>query len=242
MRPPPRRDAGPAAPARRPIVSRKSPIRHPRLTGSQRPAAIVAVDPCQEAAMFGFLIESRRTRAGRGALGGGAASLLVHTALIAGAVYATLRATEPQRLERPVVPLTYPADPQPTVPPPPRVLVVVGPPIGPYVLRIPTAVPTAIPAPSTLPFDPGRFAGVDTGTARLWGRDSVPGRAPAPGAAAPGPPGGPGRPGRPAHLSVPTGRAPGRPWPDPGGAGRCRPRRPTRRARQSPCSPSCRPG
>jgi protein TonB len=130
--------------------------------------------------MLGSLIESGRVRASRGALGGGVVSLLVHSALITGAVYATLRATEPGRVGRIVVPLSYPTDPKPAAPPP-RAPVVDVPPVGSYVLRLASVIPTAIPAASTLPFDPTRFLGADTGIVRVWGSDTATGRKPVPG-------------------------------------------------------------
>jgi len=132
--------------------------------------------------MLGFLIESRRMRAYGGALGGGAVSMVVHAALITGAVYATLRATEAGDLERPVIPLTYPTDPKPASPPEPRAPAPGLLAIGPYVLQIPRAIPTEIPPPSRLPFDPLRFTGVDTGTTSLWGRDTATGGPRVPGA------------------------------------------------------------
>jgi protein TonB len=130
---------------------------------------------CQEAAMLGSLIESRRTRAYGGALGGGAVSMVVHAALITGAVYATLRAAEPRGVDRPVVPLPPLGDAKPPAPPKPRAPAPGLPAIGPYVLLVPAVVPSEIPPPSGVPFDPTLFTGVDTGTARPWGRDTVAG-------------------------------------------------------------------
>jgi protein TonB len=122
--------------------------------------------------MFGSLIESRRTRAYGGALGGGAVSAVVHSALITGAVYATIRASEPGRDARIIVPVSYREPPKPPAPAPP----VRGPGIpviGSYVLLAPVATPTEIPPPSSVPFDPMRFTGSDSAAEAPWGREPL---------------------------------------------------------------------
>jgi protein TonB len=132
------------------------------------------VDTYQEAAMLGSLIESKRTRAYRGALGGGAVSMLVHSALITGAVYATLHASGMPADARIIVPVEFHRPPRPPAQPPePRSPVLPVPPVGPYTLLVPTAIPMVIPPPSSLPFDPASFTGLDTGVARVWGRDTA---------------------------------------------------------------------
>lgn len=109
--------------------------------------------------MFDSLIESRHTTAARSAFGGGAVSLFVHSALIAGAVYATLHASEapaPPRIvanisltELPKVPASAETAPGLLVPL-----------LGPVRLAVSPVVPPVIPPPSTLPFDPTRYSGV----------------------------------------------------------------------------------
>lgn len=130
--------------------------------------------------MLESLLESRRTRAYSGALGGGAVSMVVHSALITGAVYATLHATEPRGGPRIIVPVAYQEPKPPERPPEPRSPVLATP-IGPFTLPVPTAVPTEIPPPSTVPFDPTRFTGREIGPATPWGRDTATGPVVAPG-------------------------------------------------------------
>jgi len=132
--------------------------------------------------MLESLLESRRTRAYGGALGGGAVSMVVHSAMITGAVYATLHATEPRGGPRIIVPVEYREPTPPERSPQPRSPGPSLPPIGSYVLPIPAAIPTEIPPPSSLPFDPTQFTGAAIGTARPWGRDTASGPVVAPGA------------------------------------------------------------
>ena len=132
--------------------------------------------------MLESLIESRRRRTYRGVLGGGAVSMVVHSALITGAVYATLHAAEPRGGTRIFVDLVYPEPKPPERPPEPSAVVAGPPPIGPWVLPSPTAIPTEIPPPSTVPFDPTRFTGSEIGPARPWGRDTAAGPVVGPGA------------------------------------------------------------
>jgi protein TonB len=105
--------------------------------------------------------------------------MVVHSALITGAVYATLHATEPRREVRLIVPVRFQEPPERPAPAPP-VRAPGIPDIRPYVLLAPAAVPTKIPPPSSLPFDPMRFAGIDSMAAAPWGREAVTGRPPTP--------------------------------------------------------------
>jgi len=108
--------------------------------------------------MLDSLIESRRATAFRSALGGGAVSFLVHSTLIAGAVYATLHASEappPLRIvadihltELPKAPTTAATNPGVLVPLP-----------GPLRLAVSPVIPPVIPPPSAAPFDPTRYSG-----------------------------------------------------------------------------------
>ena len=109
--------------------------------------------------MLDSLIESRRATAYRSALGGGAASFLIHSTLIAGAVYATLHASvalPPLRIvaeirltEMPRAPATAETN-----------LGVLVPLLGPVRLLVSAVIPPVIPPPSTVPFDPTRYSGV----------------------------------------------------------------------------------
>ena len=124
--------------------------------------------------MLGSLIESGRATRCRGALGGGSASLLLHSALITGAVYATLHAREIARAERFIVPIAFPTQKEP--PPPPRgVPQVVGVELrGFRMLRLPTSIPTAIPAPNpAATFDPRDWLGIGLENGTALGRDTI---------------------------------------------------------------------
>lgn len=108
--------------------------------------------------MLDSLIESRHATPYRSAVGGGAVSLLVHSTLIAGAVYATLHASEA------APPLRVVADIRLTEMPkaPPSAganLGVLLTPIAPIRLVVSAQIPVEIPPPSTVPFDPGRYTG-----------------------------------------------------------------------------------
>jgi protein TonB len=126
--------------------------------------------------MLESLIESRRASACTGALGGGTVSLLVHSALISGAVYATLHASEVARVDRPIVPIAYPHEKEPPPPPPPPG----APPIvnvdlrGFRILQLPTRIPTEIPAPDpTAKFDPREWTGIGLENGNPLGRDTT---------------------------------------------------------------------
>ena len=112
-------------------------------------------------------------------LGGGAASFLVHVALIAGAVIATLQppaAPGPAPVEVRVV---YAPPPGPEAPPTPAPSLagLAAPAIGALRLAIPTTVPTVIPPPARVPFDPSLIASDSASLERMT---------PGPAAAVPG--------------------------------------------------------
>ena len=112
--------------------------------------------------MFDQLVEcqSRGTRAG--ALRGGMASFVLHSALIGGAVAATMQTTARQADPHPEVGIVYLVPPDLAAPPPPPLpgTAFPGPTIGAPTLTISSIIPGAIPPPSTAPFDPGSFIGV----------------------------------------------------------------------------------
>jgi len=118
--------------------------------------------------MLDSLIESRHARDGRSAFGGGAASVLVHSTLVAVAVYSTLHAGLPREQLRVVGRIELPA-----VPGAPRrpAQNLVGLPLPPRPLRLAVSpvVPPVIPPPSSEPFDPGRFSGIDSDSGLLPG-------------------------------------------------------------------------
>ena len=127
--------------------------------------------------MLESLIESRRPTPYRTAFGGGAISLFVHSTLIAGAVYATLHASEAPPPLRIVANIRLTETPKapPASRPHPGLLVA---PIAPIRLVVSPQVPPVIPPPSTTPFDPTRFTGVGSDSAVVLGRDSAFGRVP----------------------------------------------------------------
>ncbi len=129
--------------------------------------------------MFDALIESKRPRHNRGWLGGSALSLLVHSTVIAGAVYATLHASEAEPTDRFVGVLVLPLPEQPA-PPQDGGIATVLPSLGPIRLMAPSEIPAVIPLPTTAPFDPGRFTGVGEDGGEILGRDSVFGRSVSP--------------------------------------------------------------
>ncbi len=123
--------------------------------------------------MLDALIESRHARRYRNALSGGALSILVHSSLIAGAVYATLHSGSTHAPAHIVVPIDLTVSPAP--PPQPGGGVVVPLP-GPVVLSVSPEIPPVIPPPSTVPFDPTRYSGFGPDSAVIPG----PGLGPAP--------------------------------------------------------------
>jgi protein TonB len=118
------------------------------------------------------LINSQRPMPWTGAFGGGAVSFIVHSALIAGAVYATLQARREEQVERPIVTMALPRQ----APPPPPAAA--APSFVRLTLRfntlaIPTSIPTELPPPARVPFDPSDFAGLGSGSARPWRSDTT---------------------------------------------------------------------
>jgi protein TonB len=109
--------------------------------------------------MLDSLIESRHTTPYRTAVGGGAISLLVHSTLIAGAVYATLHASEAPPPLRVIAEIHLTEMPE--APPAAETnLGVLVPLLGPVRLAVSPVIPPVIPPPSTVPFDPTRYSGV----------------------------------------------------------------------------------
>jgi protein TonB len=128
--------------------------------------------------MFDSLIESRRTTAARSAFGGGAVSLFVHSALIAGAVYATLHASETRRELREVGPISLAVTPKP--PPRPTGAGIHLPLPGPMRLTVSAEIPPVIPPPSPVPFDPTAYIGVGPDSGDILAPGSIgPGVSPA---------------------------------------------------------------
>jgi protein TonB len=136
----------------------------------------------QEESMLDSLIESRHPTAYRSAFGGGAVSLLVHSMLIAGAVYATLHASETRGKERIIAKIILPAmpkEPRRPVSPNPGTLFT---PLAPIRLVVSPQVPVEIPPPSTAPFDPARFTGIGPDSGIVLGRAPLFGQPVAPAA------------------------------------------------------------
>ena len=103
--------------------------------------------------MVAFLMELPR-REGRGAA---AASVLVHAALISGAVIATIQTRAAPANPHPSVPLLWMVPPTRAPAPPPAGLGPLVTPPAPQPFAVPATVPTVIPPPPTTPFDPSRF-------------------------------------------------------------------------------------
>jgi protein TonB len=118
------------------------------------------------------LIETKRPVRWSGAFGGGAFSLVVHSTIIAAAVYATLRPRTVETVSRPIVTVEMPRQSEPP-PPPAPVAQVVGPQISFSTLAIPTDIPSQIPPPSRLAFDPARFSGLGVESANPWRADTA---------------------------------------------------------------------
>jgi len=116
--------------------------------------------------VFELLVECQPRGTRTDALRGGAASLTLHAALVAGAVIATMQTVaRPHDLDR-MVPVVFQDPPDRDVPPP---LPGVGLPdagVAPVVLSISAIIPDVIPPPSTAPFDPLNFTGVGPGEGR----------------------------------------------------------------------------
>jgi len=114
------------------------------------------------------LIESKRPLASRGAVEGGMISFVLHTALVAAAVYATMMATRAVVEGRLIVDVALPRD-QAAPPPPPERPLFGQLPTGFNRLELPTMVLAEIPPPSRTPFDVSSFAGVGVENATAWG-------------------------------------------------------------------------
>lgn len=116
--------------------------------------------------MFENLIESRKKRNLRSTLGNSMLSIVLHSVLIALAVYATLNAGEVEREEVRQVDVTVQTQAQEQKkeePPPPQeqIATVNPPPRGFQTLSIPTNIPVDIPPPSqNVRFDAADFSGV----------------------------------------------------------------------------------
>jgi protein TonB len=95
-------------------------------------------------------------------------SLLVHSTLIAAAVYATLHASEPREALRVVGPIVLPAMPEQPRRPAGNAVVQL-PRLGPVRLAVSPVIPPVIPPPSTLPFDPERYSGIGPDSGAVLG-------------------------------------------------------------------------
>ncbi len=115
--------------------------------------------------MFDLLVECRPCGRRTDALRSGVASFVLHSAVIAGAVAATMQTTaRPDDPDR-AVPIVFRASRGPAEPPPPAGVLtnLAGLRIGFRVPDVSPIVPAVIPPPSTAPFDPQDFTGVGPG-------------------------------------------------------------------------------
>jgi TonB family protein len=119
-----------------------------------------------------MLIESGRPLASRGAVEGGMVSFVVHSTLVAAAVYGTMAATKAVVENRLIVDVSLPRE-EAAPPPPPAQPVFGAPPLAFNRLEIPAAILTEIPPPSRAPFDPTSIAGDGVEAAAAWGRTPV---------------------------------------------------------------------
>jgi hypothetical protein len=102
-------------------------------------------------------------------------SLLVHAALVTGAVVATIQTRGVPASRRPVVPIVWMVPPTRAPAAPLSGLGSMPTPVPPQLI-VPQTVPAVIPAPSTAPFDPSRF-GIESSVPAVSGRtplDTVP--------------------------------------------------------------------
>ena len=115
--------------------------------------------------MLPTLIESKRPLASGGALGGGALSFFIHSALIAAAVYATFHPAEVVEVARLIIdmPLLQEQAPEP---PRPQMLGAVP---AFSTLAVPTTILPEIPPPAWAPFDPTSFSGLGVANPVAWG-------------------------------------------------------------------------
>jgi protein TonB len=112
--------------------------------------------------VFDTLIESKKTTQYGGAFGGGFISIIFHSAVITGAVYATLHAGEVKRAVVRAFDITQVAQ-EKKEPPPPKneIATVAPPPKGFQTLAIPTNIPINIPPPSqNTSFNAADFSGI----------------------------------------------------------------------------------
>ena len=116
------------------------------------------------------LLESRRPLVSRAAFRGGAASFVLHTALITAAVLATMVATRTVEQGRIVVDLRFFEQEPPPPAPAAAVPAFAQPPLGFSTLDVPAAIPVDIPPPSQAAFDPASFSGVGLAGGTPWGR------------------------------------------------------------------------
>ncbi len=112
--------------------------------------------------MFENLIESKKQSEYGGAFGGGIFSIFFHSAVITGAVYATMHAGEVKRAVVRAFDITQVAQQKNEPPPPKNEIANVAPmPKGFQTLAIPTNIPVVIPPPSqNTSFNAADFSGV----------------------------------------------------------------------------------
>lgn len=118
------------------------------------------------------LIESRHHLASRGGVEGSFLSFILHSALMAAAVYGTMAVTEAVVESRLIIDVALPGQEAPP-PPRPEQPVFGQAPLAFNRLEIPTVVLSEIPPPSSAPFDPTSFAGVGVEASAVWGRAPV---------------------------------------------------------------------
>ena len=113
--------------------------------------------------MFDTLIESKKTTRYGGGSAAGVISIIFHSAVITGAVYATLHAGEVRRAVVRAFDITQMAAEKKEPPPPPKneIASVAPPPKGFQTLAIPTNIPINIPPPSqNTSFNAADFSGI----------------------------------------------------------------------------------
>ena len=115
--------------------------------------------------MLPTLIESRRPLVSGRALGGEALSFVLHSALVAGAIYATFNPAEVAHVARLIVDLPLLRE---QAPEPPKVPTLGAVPTF-STLTIPTTVLPEIPPPGRTPFDPTSFSGLGVANPVAWG-------------------------------------------------------------------------
>jgi protein TonB len=116
------------------------------------------------------LLETRRPRTSGGSLGTGAVSFVIHAALIAAAVYASLHTKALETVGRLIIDVPLYQAPAPRLPDLPTFA---PSPVAFNTLAIPTAIPAVIPPPSSAPFDAASFSGLGVEAAFPLGRDTV---------------------------------------------------------------------